>query len=103
MFCELGNPKVTAHKGTETIQGRKLYEEIRYLKFKYHNSSFVQIYFLSNWMVLKEFKLCKIAKCFKSHCGPDRKQERNGVDLSKMTVTDEIKNEFAGIFLDHQK
>ena len=52
------------------------------------------------------FKLCKIAKyvcILKSHCGPDRKQERNGVDLSKMTVTDEIKNEFAGIFLDHQK
>ena len=54
-------------------------------------------------MVLKKFKFCKIAQYFKSHCGPDRKQERNGVDLSKMTVTDEIKNEFAGIFLDHQK
>ena len=62
-----------------------------------------QVYFLRNWMASKEFKFCKIAKCFKSHCGPDRKQERNGVDLSKMTVTDEIKNEFAGIFLDHQK
>ena len=54
-------------------------------------------------MVLKKFKFCKVAHYFKSHCGPDRKQERNGVDLSKMTVTDEIKNEFAGIFLDHQK
>jgi hypothetical protein len=54
-------------------------------------------------MVLKKFKFCKIAQYIKSHCGPDRKQERNGVDLSKMTVTDEIKNEFAGIFLDHQK
>jgi hypothetical protein len=26
-------PKVTVHKGAETIQGRKLYEEIRYMKF----------------------------------------------------------------------
>ena len=26
------NPKVTVHKCAETIQGRKLYEEIRYLK-----------------------------------------------------------------------
>ena len=25
-------PKVTVHKGAETIQGRKLYEEIRYIK-----------------------------------------------------------------------
>ena len=24
-------PKVTVHKGAETIQGRKLYEEIRYV------------------------------------------------------------------------
>ena len=24
-------PKVTVHKGAETIQGRKLYEDIRYL------------------------------------------------------------------------
>ena len=71
---------------------------------KYNRSScFVQVYFLRNGMVLKKFKFCKIAQYFKSHYGPDRKQERNGVDLSKMTVTDEIKNEFAGIFLDHQK
>ena len=27
-FFEFGNPKVTVHKGEETIQGRKLYEEI---------------------------------------------------------------------------
>ena len=27
---EIGNPKVTVHKDAETIQGRKLYEEIRY-------------------------------------------------------------------------
>ena len=30
-FFEFGNPKVTVHKGAETIQGRKLYEEIRYM------------------------------------------------------------------------
>ena len=30
-FFEFGNPKVTVHKCAETIQGRKLYEEIRYL------------------------------------------------------------------------
>ena len=54
-------------------------------------------------MVVEEFKFCKIAKFFKPHCGPDRKQERNGVDLSKMTVTDEIKNEFAGIFFGSSK
>ena len=29
-FFEFVNPKVTVHKGAETIQGRKLYEEIRY-------------------------------------------------------------------------
>ena len=36
-------PKVTVHKGAETIQGRKLYEEIRYLHFQslsFHNFSF---------------------------------------------------------------
>ena len=27
-------PKVTVHKGAETIQGRKLYEEIRYVKLR---------------------------------------------------------------------
>ena len=72
-------------------------------KSEYDCSHFVQVYLFDELDVLKEFKFCKIAKHFKSHCGPDRKQERNGVDLSKMTVTDEIKNEFAGIFLDHQK
>ena len=30
-FFGLGNPKVTVHKCAETIQGRKLYEEIRYV------------------------------------------------------------------------
>ena len=30
-FFEFGNPKVTVHKCEETIQGQKLYEEIRYL------------------------------------------------------------------------
>ena len=30
-FFEFGNAKVTVHRGAETIQGRKLYEEIRYL------------------------------------------------------------------------
>ena len=30
LFCfKFGNPKVTVHKCAETIQGRKLYEEIR--------------------------------------------------------------------------
>ena len=58
---------------------------------------------VSDFVAFLENLNFKIAKYFKPHCGPDRKQERNGVDLSKMTVTDEIKNEFAGIFLDHQK
>ena len=31
IFFWIGNPKVTVHKCAETIQGRKLYEEIRYL------------------------------------------------------------------------
>ena len=31
-FFEFGKPKVTVHKCAETIQGRKLYEEIRYLE-----------------------------------------------------------------------
>ena len=30
ILFEFGNPKVTVHKCAETIQGRKLYEEIRY-------------------------------------------------------------------------
>ena len=35
-FFEFGDPKVTVHKGAETIQGRNLYEEIRYLERGVH-------------------------------------------------------------------
>ena len=33
ILFEFGNPKVTVHKCAETIQGRKLYEEIWYIFF----------------------------------------------------------------------
>ena len=34
-FFEFGNPKVTVHQCAETIQGRKLYEEIRYKRSEF--------------------------------------------------------------------
>ena len=45
-FFEFGNLKVTVHKGAETIQGRKLYEEIGIyfltIVFSSENTNFIQ-------------------------------------------------------------
>ena len=42
-------PKVTVHEGVETIQGRKLYEEIRYMKICKEDSVITSLTFFVWW------------------------------------------------------
>ena len=38
-------PKVTVHKGAETIQGRKLYEEIRYVSLSFGSLKYLNDFY----------------------------------------------------------